>query len=177
MILRGSDGARPWEPRDDETEEEYALLASYLGWPDENLDAWARALPAHLRAARTVGGLRALAVRMRWRARRRALKHHLCQVQFGAMERAAEAQGASLGAIWAEAVDWVMASVLDAKARGVTLSPRDALAFLRAAQEHANLEAGKPTIRIDLAAIVPEAVPAAVVERLEKELAAPLEGD
>lgn len=143
LAIRKADRATsvPWARQPGEPSEAFGLFGAYLSYESDNVQAFGRAI------GRNVGQI---AARWRWKARRAALEHYLTAERTEAMAAGAREAGRLHAAAWALALDWAVESILHARAAGVLLDPKDALAFLDKAFAAQRLMAGEVQGRIGL---------------------------
>ncbi len=131
-----------WDQVPGEPPEAWEAFRAYLRYPTPNVSGFA------VETGRSRSTTGALASRWRWKARRAAFEHVVSQEHVRGALDAARALGAEHGRLLAEARDWALDSILDAKARGEKLSKSEALAYLRNVIELDRLIAGEATARV-----------------------------
>lgn len=152
-IVPGPETPAVWERRPDESDQAWSLFSRWVLSDAPTIAAFARACPEV-----SAPTLHALAARGRWRARRAALEAHLHAARVQGAVAEARAQGEAHARATSAALDWATTSILEAQARGVALSPRDAIAYLKTAIELQRLAAGEATSRssVDLSGATDE---------------------
>lgn len=152
MLFLPTSDDPPWYKQDQESDRDFALFNAWLLWPEDSIASWVRNGDLLGAGRNAISGV---AARWRWKARRKALAHHLTQIQTEVLEERAAEAGTRLAQAWEESLDWALSSILDAKAQGERLPAKEALAFLKASQDRHSLDSGQPTHRFDISALTP----------------------